>query len=184
MTKNQIIAKAMLASLGIYAVVGFSTTLVYNLYQVKGNWEVFTNVFLLVATLLLIGRFMIFKNYGFACKIAGPGRETDQFDQRAYLIKTFRIAFVIIALSLLSYYRTFTTVMDFLQTFSLPQIRLWMRNAIYNRSINFSWTSLRITWEVLKLLLIAYLLCGGSKLIGWHLKNSNLNNTIEELTNE
>jgi hypothetical protein len=184
MTKNQIIAKAMLSGLGIYAVVGFSTALVYNLYQVKGNWEVFTNVFLLVATLLLVSRFMIFKNDGFACKIAGPARETGQFDQRAYLIKTFRIAFVIIALSLLSSSKTWTTVAGLMQTLSLPHIRLWIKNAIYNRYINFSWAFAAGLWEAIKLLIIAYLLCGGSKLIGWHLKNSNLNNTNEELTNE
>lgn len=184
MTKNQIIAKAMLSGLGIYAIVAFSTALVHSLNQANNIWAVSTNIFLVVAALLLIGRFMIFKNDGLACKIAGQARDAEQFDRRVYLIKTFRIALVILALSLLSYYRTFSTVMDFLQAFSLPQIRLWMRNLIHGGHIQLSWKYSTVVLELFKLAIIAYLLCGGFKLISWHLKNSNLNNSNEEPENE
>lgn len=184
MTKNQIIAKAMLTSIGIYAVVVFSTSLVSNLAKAINTWAVLLNVFLLVVMLLIVGRLMIFKNDVFACRIAGDGRDTDQFDRRSYLIKSFRIAFVILGLLLLSSPKTWTFLLGLLQTFSLPQLRLLMRNAIFNRNINLSWAMAAGMWSILKLLIIAYLICGGSKLISWHLKNSNLNNTNEELVNE
>ncbi len=181
MTKNQIIAKAMLVVLGIYAVVSLSSAMIVNMPRADNVWVVPLNLFLFLAVVVLVGRTFIFRNDGIARKISGDCQADEDFDRRSYLIKTFRIAFVILGLSLLCSSRTLLFIERFLPTLSLTHIRLWINNLIHTGRFDFSRGFLSSMAGLLRLVLIAYLLCGGSHLIGWHLKNSSLDPKQEEL---
>jgi hypothetical protein len=183
MTKNQIIAKAMLAALGIYAVITFSSSMISYLPSAVNIWVISLNLFVFLAVAFLVIRTFIFRNDGIARKITAPCENPEDFDRRSYLIKTFRIAFVILGLSLLCSSRTSLFIERFLPTLSLTQSRLWVNNLIHTGRFDFTIYHLTSIVGLIKLLLIAYLLCGGSHIIGWHLKNSSLN-PKEEPTNE
>ncbi|MCF7956325.1 MAG: hypothetical protein K9M75_11020 [Phycisphaerae bacterium] len=181
MSKNQIITKALLCTLGIYAVFGFTNALVSNMFQVDNGWAICTMVFLLLFTVLPAARFLIFNNDKLACKIAGTGDTNEDFDRRSYLIKSFRLAFVMLGLLLLLSGRTFFIIERLLQTLSLPNIRLWIKHLMYTGDLNFSRRVLTDMSGLIKLAVIAYLLCGGSYVIRRHIKNGLLEKN-DELT--
>lgn len=184
MSKNQIIAKAMLCTLGIYAVFGFTSALLSNMFQVDNFWAIPTTVFLFMITVFPVAKFFIFNNDKLACKIAGTGDTNDDFDRRSYLIKCFRIAFVMLGLSLLLSGRTFFIIERLLQTLSLSNIRLWVKHIMYTGDLKFSRRVLMDMTGLIKLALIAYLLCGGSYIIRRHIKNAIPEPKNKELTNE
>jgi hypothetical protein len=184
MTKNQIIAKAMLTTLGIYAFYTFSTALLSNLFQIKSAWGAPLIGFLFLITIFFVGRILIFKNNKLACKITTKDDDDEDFDRRNYLIKSFRISFVMLGLLLLCSNKTFFVIQMFFRSFSLPKIRAWIAYTIQTGDFKLSGMSLTNISGFFKLILIAYLLVGGWYIIKWHLKNSHLNPINEELTNE
>ena len=187
MTKNQIIAKAMLVVLGIYAIIAFTTALIYELGALGNVW-VLLNVFLILAIIFFIAYTLIFKNDFLACKICGAQDCAEDFDRRSYLVKTFRIAFVVLGLLFLCSSGTYNAILKLLPVISLPNIRMWISDVIVTKritgNIDFSRKTVMNVSGLFRLIVTAYLLCGGKYIIGWHLKNSCLNPKTEELTDE
>lgn len=184
MTRMQITAKAMLTTLGIYATVTFISSLKSISYRDNPVWLLLLSLCAMIITVIVffVIRLLIFKNDFLVSKITGPQDQTEDFDQRIYLIKTFRIGFVILGLLLLCSSRTVYDTVKLLQAFSLPNIRLWIIDAIEAKLFFSKYTIIYIV-NFLRLFVIIYLLFGASHIIRWHLKHSCLNNT-EGLTNE
>lgn len=187
MTKNHIIAKAMLTTLGIYAAVKFVVSLAYTPVEPQNGWGMFLFVSLKCLAIFIAFQILVFNNGTLASKIIGPQNYTEDFDQRNYLIKAFRIGFVILGLLLLCSSRTILDIIRLLQTLSGPSIRMWITDVIETKWITGDLSS-RYTWPYIiafiKLVVITYLLCGGSHIIRWHLKSSPINQVSEGLKNE
>ena len=183
MTKNQIIAKAMLTTLGIYAVVDFISILGYSSHVDILSWHILTIVSLIAVVLFFVIRTFVFKNDSLASKIVGQAETSEDFDRKVYLIKAFRIAFTILGLLLLSGSRIFLNAIKLLQALSPPNIRAWITDAI-NKSFNISKDIDIYFIYFIKLFVIVYLLYGAPHIIRWHLKNSCLNQKPEGTTNE
>lgn len=171
MSKNFIIAKAMLAGLGVYAVAVFLSRSVMVL-GFNNPWVVLLNFLIYLAAIFAFGRYFIFGNNWLAGRITGDYEGEQEFDRSAYLIKSFRISFVIIGLCLLCSGRTIEFILSFARLFHLPIIRMWIQNLIETGDLNLSFSIATLNYLVafFKLLLIVYLLCGGKFVIQHHLK--------------
>ena len=176
MSKNFIIAKAMLAGLGGYAVAVCLSR--YVMYIGVGNpWVVWLNILIDLAVIFAFICFFVFGNDWLAGWVTGDYEGEEDFDRSAYLIKSFRISFVIIGLCLLCTGRTIEFIVNLARLFHLPSIRLWIQNMIETGRLDLSFTTPGSIVASVKLLLIAYLICGGKYIINWHLgkiKNQNV----------
>ena len=158
MSKNFIIAKAMLAGLGVYAVAVFLSRSVM-VFGFNNPWVVLLNFLIYLAVIFAFGRFFIFGNDWLAGRITGDYEGDQEFDMSAYLIKSFRISFVIIGLCLLCSGRTIESIVSFARFFNLNSIRLWVLNLIETGDFDFSYRGLESLIGVLKLLLMTVPLC-------------------------
>ena len=182
MSKNQIIAKGVICGLGFYA-VGYCLSSMSMTWMFRDNaWNIGLNVFVYSAVLFIICRVLIFGSDGLSAKISGSYEGDEDFDRAAYLVKCFRISFVIVGLSILCSWRTIHYLSRFFQSLSLPNIRLWFRNLIQTGDLGVSAAWLIGLIPLLKILLGVYLLCGGAFIINRHLKRSGLKIT-KELSN-
>jgi len=179
LTKNQIIEKAMLTTLGIYAAVTFALGLRCNPPIVENTWILPLSVFITAAGIFFVARILVFNNDFLASKMIGPQETGEDFDQHDYLIKTFRVSFVILALLFFCSSSTFFGLTKLLQAFSLPNISVWITDVIETKRITGNLTLTRYTstyiTTFIKLIVIAYLLLGAPHVTRWHLKNSCLN---------
>ena len=178
----------MLTTLGIYAAVTFIVSLTNTPSMQKSVWRLPVSAFLAFISVFLVTRLLIFKNDFLVSKITGPQDQSEEFDRTTYLIKAFRIAFVLLALLLLCSSRTIYVTVKLLQALSLSNIRMWITDVIETKRItgnlSFSrYTGMYIT-GIIKLTVIAYMLSGTTYIIRWHLKHSCLNQKTEGLTNE
>lgn len=188
MTKYQIIAKVMLTTLGVYAVLGFISVLQHGLYSHLSLWLSALQAFLVLATVFLVGMWLIFKNDSFACMIAGNENGWEEFDRISYLIKSFRIGFAILGLIFLSSWGNISGLARNLHAFSFGNIHLWVSNVIETKTLTggmFGFQEIAVhTFALFKLAAAIYLLLGGVHIVRWHLRNSCFDQKNEELTNE
>ncbi len=187
MTKNHIIAKAMLTTLGLYAAFSFADSLRHSPSELEDPWILPMLVFATAVVIFYVVRILVFNNESLASKIIDQQDHTEDFDRAAYLIKAFRIGFVLLALLLLCSSGTIFAISVLLKGFSLPNIRLWITDVIETKRITGNLALTRYTGTyitgIVKLTAITYLLSGGKYIINWHLKNSYLKNT-EGVNNE
>ena len=178
----------MLITLGIYAIVAFTNALKYSLHEGNYAWALPLMAFLVFTVSFFVACILIFKNDSLACKITGSQDDAEDFDRKSYLIKSFRIAFVILGLLFLCSSNTISETIKALQAFSFSNIRMWISAVIETKKItgnlDFSKRSIINITALFKLAVIVYLLCGAPHIIRWHLKNSCLNPKTEDLTNE
>jgi len=184
MTKMQITAKAMLTTLGIYAAVTFISSHNNIPYRENRLWLISLYAMMIVIIVYFVGRSLIFKNDFLISKILDPEEDAEEFDRRMYLIKAFRIAFVLLALLLLCSSRTIYDTVKLLQMFSLPNIRMWIIDAIETGQFNFSKYTFHYIVNFLRLSAIIYLLFGAPHIIRWHLRHSCLDQNTEGVQNE
>ncbi|MCK5565934.1 MAG: hypothetical protein KAJ07_11865 [Planctomycetes bacterium] len=187
MTKNQIIAKAMLTTLGIYAAVAFAVNLRYGPANGGNRWALLLMIFVTAVAIFFVVRILVFNNDSLASKIVGPQDSGEDFDRSDYLIKAFSVAFTILALLFLCSSSTVRGVIKLLQALSLPNIRVWITDVIETKRITGNLTLTRYTGiyidAFIKLIVITYLLSGARYITRWHLKNSCSDNT-EGVNNE
>ena len=190
MTKAQIIAKAMLTTLGIYAVFVILNVIIYSSVQTtpeSSSLRFIISTVVCIVCLVPTAYYLIFRNDSFACRITGDqeGIEED-FNQRHYLIKAFRIGLVILGLLILV--KSARDLMILVKYFPLTSIRLWITDVIEDKSIrdnlDLSVEVRRYISALFKLFVSVYLICGAPQLIRWHLKNSCLNKKTEGERNE
>ena len=180
MTKNQITAKAMLTTLGIYAVFVTLNAIFYQFGRFRSEsslLRIIISSVLGVICLIPTAYYLIFKNDSLACRITGDqeGIEED-FNQRHYLIKALRIGFVLLGLLILVV--SIRDLMMLVKCFSPINIRLWITNVIEDGvrgNLVFSREIERSVSALFKLLVSIYLICGAPQIVRWHLKNFCLN---------
>lgn len=178
----------MLTTLGIYAAVALIAGL-QNIPSRAGHiWLMLVCVLVLAAIVFYVIRLLVLDNDSLVSKITAQQDQTEDFDQRIYLIKAFRIAFVLLALLLLCSPSTVRVTFMMFKAFSLSNIRMWITDVIQTKGITGNLSFSRYTGMyiagIIKLTVIAYLLSGATHIIRWHLKHSCLNQKTEGLTNE
>jgi hypothetical protein len=190
LTKNQIIAKAMLTTLGIYAVFIILNVIFYPSVQIPQESSLlgfFIKIIVCIICLVPIAYYLVFKNDALACRITGNQEGTEEdFNQGHYLIKTLRIGFVILGLLILV--NSARDLMILVKYFPLTNIRLWITDVIEDKSIrdnlDLSVEVKRYISALFELLVSVYLICGAPQLIRWHLKRFCLNKKQKRLQNE
>ena len=175
MTRMQIIAKAGLVTLGIYAVVTLCWYLthvipLFNLPSCLVGALCFTvfAVFIAVTTF-----FLIFNNDSLARKMAGPGDQLNPAAKTLWLSSSLRVAAVFCGLILLS--ASIPTIRNILL---VPmRIRPFINEIfLFDRCpkpllMPFSkWCE--IIYNFLKLILAVYLLCGAPHFVRWQFRHS------------
>ena len=176
MTKMQIVAKAVLTVLGIYAVVNsyrfYPGQYMYSSQQPSTPLELlFLSAFTIMVA--IIAYFMIFNNTRLSIKMAGPGQQLDPQTQAAWLAKSLYIAIVLAGLLLLPNsinaiikllripFIIHPAINEIIQFKRFPAIlvssyRLWYKNI----------------YDLLKAILAVYLICGAPHFIRWQKKKS------------
>ena len=177
MTKMLIIAKAVLACLGIYIVATLSETITKPAFIGSDSSALRVAISLAGITVFMtvIAFFLIFKNDVLACKIPGLGEKLGSKLGPIWLIGCLRVGLVFLGLVLLT--SSIPSILNVAFRLSPPNIRLWFNNAIASKSILSSIDlssskQLTFIYDSLKLVLIIYLLCGAPHLICWQLKRS------------
>jgi hypothetical protein len=166
----------MLTTLGIYAVVSFSSVLIQTLQSQPHSVIQLLSELLIIIMIFFIAWLFIFKNDSLARTIPGDHDDLQEiFDQRRYLIKALRIGFVLLGLLMLAgSIRYFGMLFKY---FSMINIRLWISKVIETKSIADNlWLSTkakRYIYGLFKLILIVYLLYGALHLIRWHTMRLN-----------
>lgn len=179
MTKMQIIAKAALTAIGIYAIAVYLTYLPIFLNTVNRhhNWRditawlftVMISLFIVIAAISLI-----FKNDRFVRKMAGPAEELETSTARLWLIASLRISTMFCGLIMLT--SAIPMILSVLYALSPHNIRRYI-TFILNSESFFSWLgSPDYRWfaglgNFLKALLSVYLILGCPYLIRWQLKH-------------
>jgi|GEM_PF-2022127 len=192
MTRMQIIAKAVLTVLGVYALV-----LLYRVYPGRYTYRpdetpLFLEVALLCAFTVLVGLvayFMVFSNSQLASKLAGPGEPLDTAKKSAWLVESLRVGLVFTGLMLLP--GSAPTLVKIAKTFFL--IRPVFNEIIISKSIP---NMLRLSYaqwytsiyHLLEAVLTIYLICGAPHFVRWQAKHSGQETasapTIERPENE
>lgn len=175
MTRMQIIAKAGLVSLGIYAVV----TLCWYLTHVIPSFNlpsclVGTLCFTVFAVFIAVTTFfLIFNNDGMARKMAGPGDQLNPATEALWLAASLRVATVFCGLILLS------TSIPTIRNILLVPIRIGpLINEIFlfdsfPKSLLLPFPKwYAIIYNFLKLILAVYLLCGAPYFVRWQSRHS------------
>lgn len=173
----QIIAKAVLACLGLYIVATLSETITKSAFTGSDSSALAGAISLAGITVFVtvIAFFFIFKNDFLAQKIPGPGDQLDSKTQALWIIISLRIGFGFLGLVLLT--SSIPGILNVAFRLSPQNVRLWLTNAIAYKSILSSIDlssskQLTFIYDSLKLVLIIYLLCGAHHLIHWQLKHS------------
>jgi len=175
MTKMQIIAKAGLVSLGIYAIV----TLCWHLSCLTPLFDfpsLLTSILFYAAFAVFIAVivfFLIFNNNDLARKIVGPEEELNPTAKALWLTASLRLAVVFCGLILLS-----TSIPTILSILLSPiHIRTWVNELFlfrgFPKSLMFpfrKWCTL--IYDFLKTILAIYLLCGAPHFVRWQLRHS------------
>jgi len=175
MTRMQIIAKAGLVSLGIYAVV----TLCWYLTHVIPSFNlpsglVGTLCFTVFAIFIAVTTFfLIFNNDSLTRKMAGPGDQLNPATEALWLAASLRVATVFCGLILLS------TSIPTIRNILLVPIRIGpLINEIFlfdsfPKSLLFPFSKwCAIIYNFLKLILAVYLLCGAPHFLRWQFRHS------------
>jgi hypothetical protein len=188
MTKMQIIAKAILACLGIYIVTTLSETITKSAFTGSDSSALVVAINLAGITVFItvIAFFLIFKNDALACKIPGPGEKLGSKLGPIWLIGSLRVGLVFLGLVLLT--SSIPGILNVAFRLSPPNIRLWLTNAIASKNtfdlIDLSsQKQLTFVYDSLNLVLIIYLLCGAPHLICWQLKHSMILQQPQETQN-
>ncbi len=175
MTKMQIIAKAGLVSLGIYTVV----TLCWYLTHVIPSFNlpsylVGTLCFTVFAVFFaVITFFLIFNNDSLARKMAGPGDQLNPATEALWLAASLRLASVFCGLILLS--ASIPTIRNVLL---VPiRIRPFINEIFlfdsYPKTLLLPFSKwCAIIYNLLKLILAVYLLCGAPHFVRWQFRHS------------
>lgn len=174
MTKMQIIAKAGLVSLGIYAVVN----LCWYLTHVIPSFTCLIGIlcFAVFAVFIAVITFyLIFNNDSLARKMAGPGEKLNPAAKTLWLSSSLRIAAVFCGLILLS--ASIPTIRNILL---VPiRIRPFINEIfLFDRCprqllMPFSeWCE--IIYNFLKLILAVYLLCGAPHFVRWQFRHCTI----------
>lgn len=188
MTKNQIIAKAMLTGLGVWAVYFFIGVFRFTLFPSVKPWLLSLQALLVFAAVWFVVRRLVLNNDSLAYIIPGKEERSEEFDRCDYLVKSFRIAFAILGLLFISSWGTLSSLTRNLQAFSLGNIRLWVNKVIETKTLTGGMFGLQETVlhavVLFKLAVALYLLFGGVHIVKWHLRNSSFDQKIVEITNE
>ncbi len=174
----QVIAKVVLAVLGIYSLVNFCRTLTFVVFELFDNcsFAVAANgVGISIVFIIALLYFLIFRNDWLAVKIAGPGERLSPANQRIWLAASLRAGAVFCGLILLAgSTRLFGNILFALW---LPNIRRWITQ-ILNSGGFFNWTEFFSRrgatgiYDFLKAVLAVYLLCGAPQFVRRQLKTA------------
>ena len=174
MGKTHIIAKVMLSCLGIYAVFRCASGLLgQNISEPSFLPRLLPlSIFVVIAFFAIY--FLIFNNDALARKIVGTVQAPENsFDQKAYLIKSYRLAFAFLALIFLSGIGYW--LVSFIIDLPLSCIQLWTSDAVGTESLMEKmhlFTKIQLFfYNLLSMLVTIYLLCGAPHVIRWHLKH-------------
>jgi len=174
MAKMQIIAKAVLTVLGIYALV----TLLFcqRWFFLSSQQSVLPKILYFAALVVLaafIVFFTIFSNDSLARKMAGPGDQLTPAAKALWLTASLRLALVFTGLMLLP--NSIPTIAKILK------IPFLIRPAVSEMFLFKSLPTVlnlppeawfRITCDFFKAILTVYLICGAPSFIRWQLKHS------------
>lgn len=175
MTRMQIIAKAGLVSLGIYAIV----TLCWYLTNVIPSFNIPSCLigilcFAVFAVFIaIITFFLIFNNDSLARKMAGPGDQLNPADEALWLAASLRVAAVFCGLILLSAsipsIRNILLVPIHIRPF-INEIFLFDR---YPKPLLMPFSKwCEIIYNFLKIIFAVYLLCGAPHFVRWQFRHS------------
>lgn len=174
-TRMQIIAKAGLVSLGIYAVV----TLCWYLTHVIPTFNLPSPLFgILCFTVFavffaVITFFLIFNNDSLARKMAGPGDQLNPTAKALWLYASLRVATIFCGLILLS-----TSIPTIRNILLVPiRIRPFINEIFlfdsYPKTLLMPFSKwCKIIYNFLKLILAVYLLCGAPYFVRWQSRHS------------
>jgi len=175
MTKMQIIAKAGLVSLGIYAIV----TLCWYLTHVIPSFNIPSRLIgilcfaLFAVVIAVVTFFLIFNNDSLAREMAGPGDQLNPAAKALWLAASLRVAAVFCGLILLS--ASIPTIRNIL----LVPIRIGpFINEIFlfdsfPKSLLFPFSKwCKIIYNFLKLISAIYLLCGAPHFVRFQFRHS------------
>lgn len=175
MTKMQIIAKAGLVSLGIYAVVNLCWYLTHVIpsFYIPSPLIGIVCFAVLAVFIAVITFFLIFNNDSLARKMAGPGDQLNPADKTLWLSSSLRVAAVFCGLILLSVsiptIRNILLVPIRIRPF-INEIFLFDR---YPKPLLMPFSKwCEIIYNFLKLILAAYLLCGAPHFVRWQFRHS------------
>jgi len=174
MAKMQIIAKALLTVLGIYALVTllFSQPWFFASLQQSVLPKILYFAAFAVLTAFIVF-FTIFSNDSLARKIAGPGDQLTPAARALWLTASLRLALVFAGLMLLP--DSITTMAKILKIPFLirPAVSKMFLFKSLPTVLNLPPTEwFRIICDLFKAILAVYLICGAPSFIRWQLKHS------------
>lgn len=175
MTRMQIIAKAGLISLGIYAVVNLCWYLgiqipLSNLTSPLSYILCFAVFAVFIA---IITFFLIFNNNSLARKIAGPGDKLNPAAQTLWLSSSLRVAVVFCGLILLSASIAIIRNILLVPLHIRPIINEIFLFDRFPRQLLMSFSKwCEIIYNFLKIILAVYLLCGAPHFVRWQFRHS------------
>ncbi len=175
MTRMQIIAKAGLVSLGIYAIVTLCWYLTHVIPFLNiPSWLIGILCFAVFAVFIaVITFFLIFNNDSLARKMAGPGAQLNPAAKTLWLFSSLRVAVVFCGLIFLS--ASIPTIINILL---VPmRIRPFINDIfLFDRCprqlLMFFSEWCEIIYNFLKLILAVYLLCGAPHFVRWQFRHS------------
>lgn len=166
MTKMQIIAKAVLTFLGIYAAVNLNIRMLIFQGQDISITQVVLSSSAVIVSLIAVAYFLIFKNNRLAYKMAGPGEKLNPESEILWLAASLRMVAILYGLMLLS-----TSIPTILNIVVSPLHICSLANEIFTfrtfpKSLTFKpyqWSYM--TFNFLKAILAVYLLYGWPRFI-------------------
>ncbi|MCX5637455.1 MAG: hypothetical protein NTX52_07155 [Planctomycetota bacterium] len=168
----QIIAKAVLAILGLSAIVNICSYLRMLTSLTQDTSALRTILFLPVFIILLIpiAYFLIFKNNRLACKMAGPGEKLNPESETLWLVASLRLVAILYGLILLS--SSIPTILNIAVSplYIRPLINEIFTFGTFPKSLIFpaaQWSYM--IYNFLKALLAIYLLYGWPQFIRFQL---------------
>lgn len=175
MTKMQMIAKAGLVSLGIYAVVNLCWYLTHVIpsFNIPSPLIGILCFAVFAVFIAVITFYLIFNNDSLARKMAGPGDQLNPAAKTLWLSSSLRVAAVFCGLILLS--ASIPTIRNILL---VPiRIRPFINEIIlfdrYPKPLLMPFSKwCRIIYNFLKLILAVYLLCGAPHFVRWQFRHS------------
>ena len=178
MTRMQIIAKAVLTSLGVYCIIQFTqvlTVVYFRLLKDCSFTKTAIGVCISITFIIFLLYFFIINNNRLAVKMAGPGERLSPDSQILWLAASLRAAALFCGIILLA--GSIKVLGNILLALWPPNFRQWITQIInsgtfFGNSKSFLRQPAYMIYSYLKLALALYLLYGAPQFVSWQMKSA------------